>query len=87
LHNIEVYGLDNNTCIHFHKIKCTTCVLFIDDESYREGEGPGQTGLLRWLGSSELLHTLVSSTSELMETMNQVKGKDKGKKVVCCLQK
>ncbi|XP_053405701.1 coiled-coil domain-containing protein 171-like isoform X2 [Mercenaria mercenaria] len=48
-----------------------------EEERYRDRQGPGETGLLHWLTSSELLHTLTSSTSELMETINQVKGRDK----------
>ncbi|XP_052280653.1 coiled-coil domain-containing protein 171-like isoform X2 [Dreissena polymorpha] len=48
-----------------------------DEDRYPGHSAPGETGLLHWLTSPELLHTLTSSTSELMETMNQVKGKDR----------
>lgn len=53
-------------------------LVLTEDERYRSEQGPGETGLLHWVTSSELLHTLISSSSELMETINQVKGRDKG---------
>jgi hypothetical protein len=63
-------------CIHAY-IKMSL-VFFADEERYHREQGPGENGLLHWLTSSELLHTLSSSSSELMETINQVKGRDKG---------
>ncbi|KAL4227318.1 hypothetical protein ACF0H5_012763 [Mactra antiquata] len=60
---------------------CTGCVdpptKDTDDDCYRDKQSTGETELLPWLTSSELLHTLTSSTSELMETINQVNGKDR----------
>lgn len=56
---------------------CDTSVKDTDDDIYvedRDKQVPGEAGLLHWLNSSELLHTLVSSTNELMETIHQVKG-------------
>jgi len=49
----------------------------LDEESYHGHQSAGEVGLSHWLTSSELLHTLTSSTSELMETLHQVRGKEK----------
>ncbi|XP_052797056.1 coiled-coil domain-containing protein 171-like isoform X2 [Mya arenaria] len=48
-----------------------------DEDDYMGSGLPGESGLLAWLTSSELLHTLTSSTSELLETVAQVKAKDR----------
>jgi len=42
----------------------------------------GESGLLQWLTSPELLHTLTSSTTELLETLQHVQDKDKSKAVI-----
>ena len=53
-----------------------------DDDPYSEGrydrQMPGEKGLLHWLTSTELLHTLTSSTTDLLDVINQLKVKDKG---------
>ena len=48
-------------------------------EDHYERQVPGEKGLLDWLTSTELLHTLTSSTTELLDVVNQLKVKDRGR--------
>ena len=48
-------------------------------EDHYERQVPGEKGLLDWLTSTELLHTLTSSTTELLDLVNQLKVKDRGR--------
>ncbi|KAL3866903.1 hypothetical protein ACJMK2_044153, partial [Sinanodonta woodiana] len=48
-----------------------------EDTCKMEGEHPGETALLNWLSSSDLLSTMMSSMAELQDTLTQVRSKEK----------
>ena len=67
--------LNNLSACEVHKFPSLGAT---DDEDVESERREMQVAALKWLGSSDLLGTVMASMSDLMDVMDNVKDKEKG---------